>query len=123
MKITSEISKSDCFSTIKVFPTILFSLLSCAVFYLPADECEKITLCISVLLSLGNVHFFTVLMDVHTNIWPPHCRGQMLVTKSGPRLIKSQYCAIHTNSPTPLLSKFHHMNIIIRVHLLVWSEL
>ena len=44
-----------------VFPTILFSLLSCAVFYLPADECEKITLCISVLLSL--VTFFLVIVD------------------------------------------------------------
>jgi len=44
-----------------VFPTILFSLLSCAVFYLPADECEKITLCISVLLSL--VVFLLVIVD------------------------------------------------------------
>ena len=31
----------------------LMQLLSCAVFYLPAEEAEKITLCISVLLSLG----------------------------------------------------------------------
>ncbi|CBY12093.1 unnamed protein product [Oikopleura dioica] len=44
-----------------IIPTIVFSLLSCAVFYLPAEEAEKITLCISVLLSL--VTFFLVIVD------------------------------------------------------------
>ena len=36
-----------------VIPTFLFSILSCAVFYLPADSGEKMTLCISILLSLA----------------------------------------------------------------------
>ena len=36
-----------------VFPTLLFSLLSITVFYLPADSGEKMTLCISILLSLA----------------------------------------------------------------------
>lgn len=35
-----------------LFPTMLFSFLTCTVFYLPSDAGEKMTLSVSLLLSL-----------------------------------------------------------------------
>nr|NP_001190977.1 nicotinic acetylcholine receptor subunit precursor [Ciona intestinalis]BAJ65312.1 nicotinic acetylcholine receptor subunit [Ciona intestinalis] len=44
-----------------LFPTMLFSYLTCAVFYLPSDAGEKITLSISLLLSL--IVFLLVIVE------------------------------------------------------------
>uniref|UniRef100_H2ZA08 Uncharacterized protein n=1 Tax=Ciona savignyi TaxID=51511 RepID=H2ZA08_CIOSA len=44
-----------------LFPTMLFTFLTCAVFYLPSDAGEKITLSISLLLSL--IVFLLVVVD------------------------------------------------------------
>ena len=45
-----------------IIPSVAISCLTILVFYLPSDSCEKITLCISILLSLN--FFFLLLAEI-----------------------------------------------------------
>ncbi|XP_053405762.1 acetylcholine receptor subunit alpha-like isoform X2 [Mercenaria mercenaria] len=57
------IRRKTLFHTVNlIIPSVAISCLTILVFYLPSDSCEKITLCISILLSLN--FFFLLLAEI-----------------------------------------------------------
>ena len=57
------IRRKTLFHTVNlIIPSVAISCLTILVFYLPSDSCEKVTLCISILLSLN--FFFLLLAEI-----------------------------------------------------------
>ena len=73
---TFKIRRKTLFYTVNlIIPTVLISFLSIFVFYLPTDEGEKMTLCISILLAL------VVFLLLVSKILPPTSMVIPLISK------------------------------------------
>lgn len=79
--ITIKIRRKTLFYLVNlIIPVVLISFLSTGVFYLPSDACEKITLCISILISIVVFILLVVKILPPTSVTVPLISKYLLFT-------------------------------------------